>query len=203
MSQMSPTQLPHNSPVTGTTNPIECIPFMDSASFRRYVNRLASGGSETRRHAVFVLHIDRLSAITRCGQDAERALLQHLGDVVRRSTGPDSTLGRLSTERFALIAWIRSRSALTDLAGALETSLQGRHFEWQGRHFRLGVNMGASILKSASTAPANPLQDATRACLAARAMGTSGVLVLKDTSDALGGILRECQWREHVREVLF
>lgn len=154
-------------------------------------------------HAVFVIHVERLKCVTeRCGHDAAESLVAEIVQRLARSCGPWQMYCRLSAERIAILKKDCSHREALAFAHRINGALGGEPFRWHGLTFRTGAAVGLLELDRQVEAIDDLLGRATEACMAARSLGSGGVVVFTGHPGEREALERERAWREHIHETL-
>ena len=154
-------------------------------------------------HAVFVIHVEHLKCVTeRCGQQAGESLIAEIVQRLVRNCGPWQTYCQLSAERFAILKKDCSHRDALAFAHRINDALCGEPFRWRGLTFRTGAAVGLLELNRQIEGIDDLLGRATEACVAARSLGSDGVVVFTGHPGEREALERELAWREHIHETL-
>lgn len=178
-------------------------PWVPRDAFERCVKIAAARGESGVPHALFVLHVERLDDIaSACGPDAEAAVLDLIALVLTNLTGNRFPYCRLDPHRLAVIKSHCVPSNSPTVARQIRTSLQGGVFIWHGRHFRLGVSVGAAVLLPENGGTGGLIDRAWAASIAARDLGNQGYLMLDGSAGEKARIDNDRAWLEHLSETI-
>lgn len=179
------------------------FPWATRADFEDALRSVAPAIRAGVPHALFVIHLERLPEIAaRCGKQAERSLLDHIGLVLTNLVGQRFPAGRLEGDLLAVIKPGCPPSVAPVVARQICAATESGTFIWRGRHFRLGANVGITLLYPAAAEPAELIDRARRACAAAQQLGNRSYFMLEGTPEELRRLGQERDWFEHLSETL-
>lgn len=177
--------------------------FASEAEFREAIARARALVTAGVPHAIFVIHVERLQNVIRqCGQEAEEALLETIGRLIERECGPWLAHCRTRVDRIAILKRDCPRHRAVTFAHRICDVLDSEVFRWRGLTFRVGATVGLLELENQPEGVDDLLGRATDACMAARSLGSDGVMVLTGQPGEQARVERERAWRDHIHETL-
>ena len=162
-----------HDPLTGLLNRREF--------YRRLKMALETAESESTRHALCMIDLDRFKEINdSCGHAAGDDFLQKLGRVIRRPLREGDVLARLGGDEFAVIFSYCPMDVALKIAEGLRDEVESFRFEWDGRRFRVTLSAGLVELgpTMAQLSPDHILEVADSACYWAKQQGRNRIYVV-------------------------
>jgi len=162
-----------HDPLTGLLNRREF--------YRRLKMALETAESESTRHALCMIDLDRFKEINdSCGHAAGDDFLQKLGRVIRRPLREGDVLARLGGDEFAVIFSYCPMDVALKIAEGLRDEVESFRFEWDGRRFHVTLSAGLVELgpAMAQLSPDHILDVADSACYWAKQQGRNRIYVV-------------------------
>lgn len=182
---------------------LEVISWVPRAEFEAFIDSAARRSAAGVPHALFVIHLERLLDISaRCGQKAEKSLLDLVGLTLGNLVGHRFPACRLKDDHIAVIKDGCPSSMAPMAARQICAALEGGTFIWHGRHFRLGANVGITTLHPSARGPGALVNRALRACAAAQELGNRSYFLLDGTPEESRRLARDRDWFEHLSETI-
>lgn len=194
---------PGRSIAASTTPPLATVPA--STQFEaRLATSLAACAEGT---PAALLHLDIACAIDieqSCGASGFSALHERVyGALPSRRRGARGD-PMLASELCGFTLLLRECSAddALHVGERLRAAVESSMFEWNGHPFRLGVHVGVVELGGPPRSIRRWLEIAREASVAARELGGTGVQLVELGGDAWSNVARECEWHDHLREII-
>ncbi len=152
--------------------------------------------TEQRKFVFCYIDLDRFKLVNdTCGHRAGDALLQRLTAIMARRLELSSHyLGRLGGDEFCILFQDLSLPDVISEVQAFRDEISRFHFEWEGKHFQVGVSFGITELHGEMTDIGEILAQADTACYHAKDLGGNSIQVYEHTHPALRKITDEMQW---------
>lgn len=182
---------------------LNVIHWVPRAEFEAFIDSAARRTKAGVPHALFVIHLERLADIAhRCGRKAERSLLDLVGLTLDNLVGHRYPACRLKEDYIAVIKDGCPSSMAPMAARQICAALEGGTFIWHGCHFRLGANVGITMLHPSQRGPGALIDRALRACASAQELGNRSYLILEGTPAESRRLARDRDWYEHLSETI-
>ncbi|HSS65227.1 MAG TPA: GGDEF domain-containing protein [Gammaproteobacteria bacterium] len=187
----------------GNTPELDVISWVPRAQFEACIDTAARRSAAGVPHALFVIHLERLLDIAaRCGQKAERSLLDLVGLTLNNLVGHRFPACRLRQDHIAVIKDGCPSSMAPMVARQICAALEGGTFVWHGRHFRLGANVGITTLHPTPRGPGALVDRALRACAAAQELGNRSYFILEGRAEESRRLAEDRDWFQHLSETI-
>lgn len=182
---------------------LDVISWVTRAEFEAFIDTATRKAAAGVPHALFVIHLERLLDVAaRCGRKAERSLLDLVGATLNNLLGHRYPACRLKEDHIAVIKGGCPGSAAPRVARQICAALEGGTFIWQGRHFRLGANVGITALHPVPRGSCALVDRALRACAAAQELGDRSYVMLEGTPEESRRLAQDRDWYEHLSETI-
>ena len=148
---------------------------LNRREFERRLAQCVNHLREGETHALLYLDLDGFKTINdAAGHAAGDAALRLVASVFMNSVRDRDTLARIGGDEFGILLEHCPFDMATQHAEELRNELRNTEFQWNGRHFHLGVSIGLAMISSgASRTMHDFLIEADLACYAAKhARGT-------------------------------
>ena len=143
---------------------------------------LEQAKAERREHALCFVDLDRFKQVNdSAGHAAGDALLQEIGQAIRRACRSHDFIGRIGGDEFALLLGDCSLSGARKVAQQVIDSIAGLRPTWHGKNYDIGASVGITALTANSPSAATLMAEADAACYAAKNGGRNRVAVFDGT----------------------
>jgi diguanylate cyclase (GGDEF)-like protein/PAS domain S-box-containing protein len=137
---------------------------------------------ERREHAVCFVDLDRFKQVNdSAGHAAGDALLQQIGQAIRRACRSQDFIGRIGGDEFALLLGDCSLNGARKVAQQVIDTIAGLRLTWNGQNYDIGASVGITALTAAAVSAAAVMAEADAACYAAKNGGRNRVAVFDAT----------------------
>lgn len=127
--------------------------------------------------ALCFIDLDRFKRVNDlCGHAAGDALLQQIGDVIRRTVRAQDLICRIGGDEFALILRGCTPADGRRIADALCRAIEVHAFDWEGEVFHVGASIGMTRIDDHTRSPSEVLKAADIACYEAKRGGRGHVV---------------------------
>ncbi len=170
---------------------------------KRMEDMLAGREHERERHALCYLDVDQFKVINdTCGHIAGDEMLRQLAGVFTRHASKSELLGRIGGDEFALLLRDCELLRAIQIAEDLRERVEGFHFHWSGRTFRVTASIGIATLEPGDNAINRLLSAADQACYAAKERGRNQVMVYAESDREMQRHSTEMQWVERLHDAI-
>jgi diguanylate cyclase (GGDEF)-like protein/PAS domain S-box-containing protein len=139
---------------------------------------IASAARESRRHALCFIDLDRFKLVNDgAGHAAGDALLQRIGDVIRRGCRDEDFAARIGGDEFALLLADCSPADAEKMARELIGSIAAVRYFWEGVFYDAGASVGITAITRDTGGPRELMDAADAACYTAKAEGRNCVRI--------------------------
>ena len=192
-----------HDPLTGLVNRREFESRVEAA--------LLSARNSQVQHVLCYLDLDQFKVVNdSCGHAAGDALLKQLAGKLQARMRASDTLARLGGDEFGALLEGCALDRAQLIAADLLAAVRDHRFEWEGKHFTVGVSIGMAALDASTGCRAEAFSAADTACYSAKEQGRNRVCVFR-SSDAdmarrradIGWASRLTQAMEEERLVLY
>ena len=160
-------QARHDS-LTGLVNRVE---FED-----RLKEAIRSAQEEKRTHALFYMDLDQFKIVNdTCGHFAGDELLKQLTTTLKSKIRDTDTLARLGGDEFGVLIQNCDSQHAENIAEGMRKQIKEFKFDWEDKHFELGVSIGLVPINSECATMTEILSAADVACYIAKEKGRNQV----------------------------
>ncbi|MEX2352895.1 MAG: EAL domain-containing protein, partial [Gammaproteobacteria bacterium] len=176
---------------------------INRSEFERRLRQLLMHTPENTEHALCYLDLDQFKVINdTCGHLAGDEMLRRLGALLTTVVRKRDTLARLGGDEFAVLLEHCPFYKAREIAENLLDTIKTFRFEWQGKHFSLGVSIGLVPVGRESGTLSDILSTADSACYAAKDAGRNRVHIYNVEDDELSMRRSEMQWVAEITNAL-
>ena len=174
---------------------------------REFENRLVklinSTTTPDRQHALCYIDLDQFKMVNdSCGHIAGDALLGKISKKLRSKTRETDTLARLGGDEFGVILYSCSLEKARLIAESFRRQVEQIDFNWQGKHFRVGMSIGIVPITEDTNDISELLQLADIACYMAKDAGRNQVHVYNNSDQKILQRQGEMQWVDAIQDAL-
>lgn len=158
-----------HDPLTGLPN---------RRAFEQALEEAVSASRRAADHgALCFIDLDRFKRVNDvCGHAAGDALLQQIGDLIRRTVRAQDLICRIGGDEFALILRGCTPADARRIADALCRAIEAHAFDWAGEVFHVGASIGMTRIDDHTRSPSEVLKAADIACYEAKRGGRGHVV---------------------------
>jgi len=127
-------------------------------------------------HSLLYMDLDQFKLINdTCGHIAGDELLRQLSNLIKTQVRKEDTLARLGGDEFGVLLENCSVERAMEVAETLRQTISHFRFNWQGRHFEIGVSIGIAPILANNGNTVEILSAADAACYVAKDMGRNRI----------------------------
>jgi diguanylate cyclase (GGDEF)-like protein/PAS domain S-box-containing protein len=158
---------------------------------------------EGRESMLCYMDLDQFKVVNdTCGHLAGDAMLKLLAQTLSRNIKATDKLARLGGDEFGLLMEASTLDEAGELAMRLCDVVKDFRFQWQGKSFTTGINIGVVAVNTDSQDLSSVLGAADAACYMAKAMGRYSVYVSRAVDQGSGKRLGELQRASDIRNAM-
>jgi diguanylate cyclase (GGDEF)-like protein/PAS domain S-box-containing protein len=169
---------------------------------RRVQESLESARSNSARHALCYLDLDRFKAVNdSCGHAAGDSMLREVAALIKDTVRDSDTVGRLGGDEFGLLLAGCPLEKARQIADDVVQKVNDYRFVWKDKIFTIGVSVGLVEVSSESGALEEVISAADSACYVAKKQGNH-VHVYSSRDEAAARHRGEIQWLQKLQSAL-
>lgn len=169
----------------------------------RLIKLLKSNTAPDRQHALCYIDLDQFKIVNdSCGHMAGDSLLEMIARKLRRKTRETDTLARLGGDEFGVILYSCSIEKARLIAEAFRRQVEEIDFNWQGKHFKVGMSIGIVPITAETDDISELLRLADMACYMAKDAGRNLIHVYNKKDQKMLQRRGELRWVDTIQDAL-
>lgn len=170
---------------------------------RRVHTLLETAAHDNRQHCLCYLDLDQFKVINdSAGHLAGDELLRQVAELLGEHVRQDDLVARIGGDEFAILFQDCPAAKATRIAEAIREAIEGLHFIWEGRGYRIGASIGLVPLNASSGTLMDSMSAADAACYVAKDKGRNRVHVCGTDDRELRRRQVEMQWITRIKGAL-
>ncbi|TCV85407.1 putative bifunctional diguanylate cyclase/phosphodiesterase [Sulfurirhabdus autotrophica] len=169
---------------------------------REFTRRLQFLMSESNlvHHTLLYLDLDQFKIVNdTCGHIAGDELLSQLAAIIQKQMRTTDTLARLGGDEFGVIFENCAQEVGIVKASAILDAISNFQFDWDGKHFKIGVSIGVASITPNSDGSECVLSSADAACYVAKEKGRNRIQVFASDEEC-SFRRREMDWISRITD---
>ena len=164
---------------------------------------LCAPGRDGQQHALLYIDLDQFKIVNDlCGHEAGDLLLRQLCALLRNESRHGDALARLGGDEFGMLLPHCPLPEAEKVANKLLQTINGFHFLWKERTFRVGASIGLVPIDDESDGASRILSAADSACYSAKDKGRNRVQIYRADNAELSDRRSQMQWVTRLRRAL-
>jgi len=129
-----------------------------------------------RQHVMFYLDLDHFKIVNdECGHAAGDKVLKLLAEEFKNHLRKDDCIGRLGGDEFGVLLVNCSLKSAQLVGEKMRQDIDEFEFEWEGRHFKLGVSIGVVAITQQADSIEDLMKQADNSCYIAKQKGRNQI----------------------------
>jgi len=129
-----------------------------------------------RQHVMFYLDLDHFKIVNdECGHAAGDKVLKLLAEEFKNHLRKDDCIGRLGGDEFGVLLVNCGLKSAQSVAEKMRKDIDDFTFEWEGRHFKLGVSIGVVAITPNADSIKDLMEQADTSCYIAKQKGRNQI----------------------------
>jgi len=129
-----------------------------------------------RQHVMFYLDLDHFKIVNdECGHAAGDKVLKLLAEEFKNHLRKDDCIGRLGGDEFGVLLVNCGLKSAQSVAEKMRQDIDEFAFDWEGRHFKLGVSIGVVAITPQDDAIEDLMEQADISCYIAKQKGRNQI----------------------------
>jgi len=142
----------------------------------RMLQLLEDARLNERQHVMFYLDLDHFKIVNdECGHAAGDEVLKLLAEEFKNHLRKDDCIGRLGGDEFGVLLVNCNVKSAKVVGEKMRQDIDNFEFEWQGRHFKLGVSIGVVAITQHADSIESLIEQADTCCYIAKQKGRNQI----------------------------
>lgn len=176
---------------------------LNRKEFESRLEKTLKSAHKNNVHTLLYLDLDQFKVVNdTCGHSAGDQLLVQIAALLQSKLRSRDTLARLGGDEFGIILEHCSQADAIQIAKTLRETVQDFRYQWQNKHFTIGVSIGLFPISQSGESLSKVLSEADSACYLAKESGRNCIHVYLPDDRGLVKRKREMQWFPRIQKAI-